>query len=143
MGVASSVDASRVDLVRSFASLSRDDLAYAGGKGANLGELRTGVMHGTLPFVRTTEELRHCRELVGQRKLIPRARGLGLRTSIFGQAPSVHPEYAELLVRAGIDAISVDADAAPRTRALVASAERRVLLDFARSHGTPDAPSSV
>ncbi len=31
------------------------------------------------------------------RELIPRARELGLRTSICGQAPSVHPEYAELL----------------------------------------------
>jgi pyruvate, water dikinase len=171
-------------------------------------------LHVMLPFVRTTEELRRCRELVGQsgllarrgfelwvmaevpsvlfnladyaalgvagisigsndltqlvlgadrdnevladtfderdpavtaylRELIPRARGLGLRTSICGQAPSVHPEYTELLVRAGIDAISVNVDAVPRTRALVASAERRVLLDFARAHGTPDAPSSV
>ncbi len=67
------------------------------------------------------------------RELIPRARGLGLRTSICGQAPSVHPEYAELLVRAGIDAISVSVDVVERTRALVASAEQRVLLDGARA----------
>ena len=67
------------------------------------------------------------------RELIPRARELGLRTSICGQAPSVHPEYAELLVRAGIDAISVSADVIGRTRALVAAAEQRVLLDFARA----------
>jgi pyruvate,water dikinase len=69
------------------------------------------------------------------RELIPRARGLGLRTSICGQAPSVHPEYAELLVRAGIDAISVSVDVLDRTRALVAAAERRVLLDAAREGG--------
>jgi pyruvate, water dikinase len=67
------------------------------------------------------------------RELIPRARQLGLRTSICGQAPSVHPEYAELLVRAGIDAISVSVDVLDRTRALVASAEQRVLLDAARA----------
>jgi pyruvate,water dikinase len=66
------------------------------------------------------------------RELIPRARGLGLRTSICGQAPSVHPEYAELLVRAGIDAISVSVDVVDRTRALVAAAEQRVLLACAR-----------
>ncbi len=54
------------------------------------------------------------------RELIPRARRLGLHTSICGQAPSVHPEYAELLVRAGIDAISVSVDAVERTRRLVA-----------------------
>ena len=67
------------------------------------------------------------------RELIPSARGLGLRTSICGQAPSVHPEYADLLVRAGIDAISVSVDVVDRTRALVAAAEQRVLLDAARA----------
>ena len=60
-------------------------------------------------------------------QLIPRARELGLQTSICGQAPSVHPEYAELLVRAGIDAISVNIDAVDRARRLIAAAERRVL----------------
>ncbi len=69
------------------------------------------------------------------RELIPRARRLGLRTSICGQAPSVHPEYAELLVRAGIDAISVSVDAVERTRRLVAAAEQRLLLDAARVEG--------
>ena len=64
-------------------------------------------------------------------KLIPRARALGLRTSICGQAPSVHPEYAELLVRLGIDSVSVSVDAVDRTRRLIASAERRVLLESA------------
>ena len=66
-------------------------------------------------------------------QLIPHARALGLQTSICGQAPSVHPEYADLLVRAGIDAISVNLDAVDRTRRLVAAAERRLLLDAARS----------
>ena len=66
------------------------------------------------------------------RALIARARELGLQTSICGQAPSVHPEYAELLVRAGIDAISVNADAVDRTIHLVSAAEQRMLLDAAR-----------
>ena len=66
------------------------------------------------------------------RQLIPRARAAGLQTSICGQAPSVHPEYAELLVNAGIDAISVSADAVDRTRRLIAAAEQRLLLDSAR-----------
>jgi pyruvate,water dikinase len=61
-------------------------------------------------------------------RLVTEARQLGLRTSICGQAPSVHPEYPDLLVRAGIDAISVSADAADRVRRLVAAAEQRVLL---------------
>ena len=69
------------------------------------------------------------------RELIPRARALGLQTSICGQAPSVYPEYAELLVRAGIDAISVNIDAVDRARRLIAAAETRLLLDAARGRG--------
>jgi pyruvate,water dikinase len=66
-------------------------------------------------------------------QLIPRARALGLQTSICGQAPSVYPEYADLLVRAGIDNISVNMDVVDRTRRLVAAAEQRLLLEAARS----------
>ena len=64
--------------------------------------------------------------------LIPRAHELGLQTSICGQAPSVHPEYAELLVRLGIQNVSVSVDAVDSTRRLIAAAEQRVLLDAAR-----------
>ena len=71
--------------------------------------------------------------------LIPRARAAGLKTSICGQAPSVHPEYAELLVRCGIDAVSVNMDVVGRTRSLLAAAEQRVLLEAAREHRT-DSP---
>jgi len=70
-------------------------------------------------------------EYIGQ--LLTRARELGLQTSICGQAPSVYPEYAEILVRAGIDAISVNMDAVDRARRLVAAAEQRLLLDHARA----------
>ncbi|HSD25266.1 MAG TPA: phosphoenolpyruvate synthase [Solirubrobacterales bacterium] len=67
------------------------------------------------------------------RLLIPKAKELGLSTSICGQAPSVHREYAQLLVEAGIDCISVNIDAVDRARRLIAAAERRVLLDSART----------
>ena len=65
-------------------------------------------------------------------ELLRRAGELGLQTSICGQAPSVYPEYADLLVRAGIDAISVNIDAVDRGRRLIAAAERRLLLKKAR-----------
>jgi pyruvate,water dikinase len=67
------------------------------------------------------------------RQLIPGARAAGLQTSICGQAPSVYPEYSELLVRCGIDAISVNVDVVDRTRRLIAAAETRLLLDSARA----------
>lgn len=68
-------------------------------------------------------------------RLLERAAELGLRTSICGQAPSVYPEYAQLLVENGIEAISVNIDAVERTRHLVAAAERRLLLAGARRGG--------
>jgi pyruvate,water dikinase len=68
------------------------------------------------------------------------AKALGLRTSICGQASSVYREYAELLVGSGIDAISVNVDAIDRTRRLIASAERRLLLDAARAEPTARRP---
>ena len=58
-------------------------------------------------------------------QLLGRARELGLQTSICGQAPSVHPEYAELLVGCGIDSISVNIDAVDKARRLIAAAEQR------------------
>ncbi len=71
------------------------------------------------------------------RQLIEQARDLGLRTSLCGQAPSVHPEYAELLVRSGIDAVSVSVDAVDRTRRLLDQAERRLLLESAADRRGP------
>jgi pyruvate,water dikinase len=56
----------------------------------------------------------------------------GMTSSICGQAPSIHPEFAEILVRAGVDSISVTPDAIARTRHHVDAAERRVLLEGLR-----------
>ena len=43
--------AARLDAVRPFASLSRDDVDYAGGKGANLGELTAAGLPVPAGFV--------------------------------------------------------------------------------------------
>jgi pyruvate,water dikinase len=64
--------------------------------------------------------------------IITECRRLGLTCSICGQAPSVHPEYADRLVEWGIDSISVNVDAIDRTRRNIASAEQRLLLARAR-----------
>jgi pyruvate,water dikinase len=70
-------------------------------------------------------------------RIVAECKRLGITCSICGQAPSVHAEYAELLVRIGIDSISVNPDAIEVTRRNVAAAERRVLLEAARRHPTP------
>ena len=72
--------------------------------------------------------------------IIGSCRRLGLKSSICGQAPSIHAEYAEELVRLGIDSISVNADVIEQTRHNIAVAEQRLLLEAARaSQGWNDA----
>jgi pyruvate,water dikinase len=69
-------------------------------------------------------------------RIVAECKRLGITCSICGQAPSVHVEYAEMLVRMGIDSISVNPDAIEATRRNVAAAERRVLLEAARLRTT-------
>ena len=77
-------------------------------------------------------------------RIIDAAHASGMTASICGQAPSVFPEYAELLVRWGIDSISVTADVIDRTRHNIAAAEQRLLLEAARTRtvtaATPASP---
>jgi pyruvate,water dikinase len=67
------------------------------------------------------------------RGIIEQSHRLGLTCSICGQAPSTYPEYAEQLVRWGIDSISVNPDAIEAARRQIARAEHRILLDAARN----------
>ncbi len=61
--------------------------------------------------------------------IIDAAHRNGITASICGQAPSVYPELVEFLVRKGIDSISVNPDAVVRVRRLVASVEKKILLE--------------
>ncbi|HEX7122821.1 MAG TPA: phosphoenolpyruvate synthase [Gemmatimonadaceae bacterium] len=65
--------------------------------------------------------------------IIKESHRLGLTCSICGQAPSVHADYAERLVRWGIDSISVNPDAIDAARRQIAAAEQRLLLAAARA----------
>ncbi len=60
--------------------------------------------------------------------LIKVAHKHGCTVSICGEGPSNLPDFTEFLVSCGIDSISVNADAVVKTRRLVASLERKMML---------------
>lgn len=68
-------------------------------------------------------------------QIINACRAAGLTTSLCGLAPSANPAFAEHLVRLGIDSISVNTDVVSAARSVLASAERRLVLEAARNAG--------
>jgi pyruvate,water dikinase len=68
---------------------------------------------------------RHPTVLAMIRLAIQTARRCGRKIGICGQAPSDHPEFADVLVREGIDSISLNPDAVLNTRLVVAAIEAR------------------
>jgi pyruvate,water dikinase len=61
--------------------------------------------------------------------LIKAAHENGCTVSICGEGPSNLPDFAEFLVRAGIDSISVNNDAILATKKHVASVEQKIILE--------------
>jgi len=70
------------------------------------------------------------------------AKHCGRKVGICGQAPSDHPEFAALLVREGIDSISLNPDAVLTTRVAVAAIETELISGSpaAAPAGTANAP---
>lgn len=64
--------------------------------------------------------------------LIKVAHSKGKTVGICGQGPSVYPEFTEFLVREGIDYVSLNPDTVVKTRSLIASVEKKILLEGLR-----------
>lgn len=67
--------------------------------------------------------------IMAMRHIIEVTKNYGVSSSICGNAPSNYPEVTEALVKSGITSISVTPDVAVSTKQLIASVERRILLD--------------
>lgn len=61
------------------------------------------------------------------RQVITKAKHLGRKVGICGQAPSDYPEFAEFLVRQGIDSISLNPDSILKTTLAIAKTEAELL----------------
>ncbi len=64
--------------------------------------------------------------------LIEGAHAEGRTVGICGQGPSVYPEFAEFLVRSGIDSISLNADTVVATTRTIAALEQKLKLESIR-----------
>jgi pyruvate, water dikinase len=60
--------------------------------------------------------------------VVKTCRRRGVTTSVCGQAPSVFPEFTEMMVRNGATSVSVTPDVVIQTRKIIASVERRLLM---------------
>jgi pyruvate,water dikinase len=60
------------------------------------------------------------------KQAIETCKEMGKKVGLCGQAPSDYPDFAEFLVRAGIDSFSVTPDVAVKTRLLVAEVEKGI-----------------
>jgi pyruvate,water dikinase len=56
-------------------------------------------------------------------RVIADAHAAGVKVGLCGQAPSDHPEFAEFLVRCGIDSVSVSPDSFIAVKRRIAAAE--------------------
>ena len=93
-----------------------------------LGVDRDSALLGSMGYF----DERHPAVLEAISLLVRAAKKRGIPCSICGEGPSVYPDFAEHLVREGVDSISVNADTLQYLRGIVASAEQKIILDGMR-----------
>ena len=120
---------STVILMESFCQTGIDGVSI----GTNdLTQLTLGIDRDNATLAEEFDE-RNDAVILSVKHVIKTCRQYHVTSSVCGQAPSVFPEFVEMLVRAGATSVSVNPDAVLATRKLVASVERKLLLDQARA----------
>lgn len=113
---------SNIILLEKFIAVGIDGISI----GSNdLTQLTLGIDRDSAKLAETFDE-RDEAVLLSLEKAIKVANGLGITSSICGQAPSVYPELTEKLVEWGITSISVSPDMIDITREIIAKAEAKL-----------------
>ncbi|TSC93735.1 MAG: pyruvate, water dikinase [Candidatus Berkelbacteria bacterium Athens1014_28] len=115
---------SNVILLEKFLDLGIDGVSL----GTNdLTQLTLGVDRDNQNLAKVFDERDEAVEL-SVSYVVKTCRKRGVTSSVCGQAPSIFPEFTELMVKNGATSVSVTPDVAIKTRKIIASVEKRLLL---------------
>ncbi len=113
---------SNIILLEKFLAVGIDGISI----GSNdLTQLTLGIDRDSAKLAETFDE-RNEAVLISLERAIKVSKGMGVTSSICGQAPSVYPELTEKLVEWGITSVSVSPDMIDTTRGIIAKAEARL-----------------
>ncbi len=115
---------SNVILLEKFLAIGIDGISL----GTNdLTQLTLGVDRDNQELAKSFDERDEAIQLSVE-YVIKTCRKHGVTISVCGQAPSIYPEFTELMVRNGATSVSVTPDVAVQTRKIIASVEKRLLM---------------
>ncbi|MCX6810429.1 MAG: phosphoenolpyruvate synthase [Candidatus Berkelbacteria bacterium] len=115
---------SNIILLEKFLALGLDGISL----GTNdLTQLTLGVDRDNQELAKSFDERDEAISLSVE-YVIKTCRAHGVTISVCGQAPSIYPEFTELMVRNGATSVSVTPDVAIQTRKIIASVEKRLLM---------------
>jgi len=116
---------SNIFLIDKFLEVGIDGISI----GSNdLTQLILGIDRDSAKLAQTFDE-RNEAVLIALERAIKVSKGMGVTSSICGQAPSVYPELTEKLVAWGITSISVSPDMIGTTRQIISRAEAKLGLN--------------
>ncbi|MCX6812456.1 MAG: phosphoenolpyruvate synthase [Candidatus Berkelbacteria bacterium] len=115
---------SNVILLEKFLAIGIDGISL----GTNdLTQLTLGVDRDNQNLAKSFDERDEAVEL-SVSYVVKTCRKHGVTSSVCGQAPSIYPEFCELMVKNGATSVSVTPDVAIQTKKIIASVEKRLMM---------------